>query len=101
MSISVRVIEKESRSGQKGLTGNKIAESVIKKFSVSELKSQVRDLSSDLNELFSDLSNTGKFQLDTIDVGLEISSEGGVNLIGHATVGASASIQLSFKKTEK
>jgi hypothetical protein len=66
---------------------------------LASLKQNLAKLSKDLSELFGAQSTDGAFTLKKMDVGVEITAEGGVNLIGSLTAGAKASISLTFERS--
>jgi len=43
------------------------------------------------------LKAVGGFELSEVQVGVEFTTEGGVNLIGNRTAGAKGALQLTFK----
>jgi hypothetical protein len=60
------------------------------KASLSELVSKLRAATSDL------AAKTDGLSLRELEVGIELTAEGGVSLIGTAKVGATASLKLTF-----
>lgn len=62
----------------------------------AELTASLRGLTTQLGELFGDLRAVGGYQLQEVQVGLEISAEGGFNLIGSAKAGGKGAITLTF-----
>ena len=61
-----------------------------------ELSSSLLEITDQLGELFGNIKRVGDFRLAQIQVGLEISAEGGFNLIGSAKAGGKGSITLTF-----
>jgi len=49
--------------------------------------------------LFDGQEKSNDFKLKQIEVGIEISAEGGVNLIGTLTAGAKTAIKLTFERS--
>ena len=70
--------------------------SAVIPFDTAELAASLRGLTRQLGELFGDLRAVGGYELQEVQVGLEISAEGGFNLIGSATVGGKGAITLTF-----
>ncbi len=68
-----------------------------KSFPVSKIGDSVALLSAQLNAVFNDIKQVGGFQLKEVQVQAEISSEGGVNLIGTAKAGLKGAVTLTFK----
>lgn len=99
MVISVRVEEEETQLNTKHVGGRSRAKkSIVKAFDAEQLQKKFQELYLELDKLFANMEFVGGYALDTIDVGIEISAEGGVNLIGTVTVGSSTAIKLCFKK---
>jgi hypothetical protein len=64
---------------------------------IGKLKSNLADIVAKLGMITADLeSPASKYSLTELEVGLEISAEGGVSLIGTAKAGATASVKLTF-----
>lgn len=84
-------------AGEKGLFGNSVA-MVQKNLDVDKLKTSIRDLAGDLAEVFASIESHAGFRLNAIEVGVEISSEGGVVLVGTAKVGGKAAVNLKFER---
>ena len=58
-------------------------------------------LTENLSTLLADLKAVGGFELAEVQVAVELTAEGGVNLIGNLTAGAKGAMQLTFKPTTK
>ena len=67
---------------------------------VDKLQSQFATLTESLSKVFENAKSVGAFRLKTIEIGVEISSEGGINLIGTASVGAKAAVKIVFHDPE-
>jgi hypothetical protein len=61
-----------------------------------ELAASLRELTGELGKLFGDIRRVGGFELQEVQVGLEISAEGGFSLIGSAKAGGKGAITLTF-----
>lgn len=68
--------------------------------SAEKLRSQLAAFCTQLGQVFTDLRAVGAFRLDEVTVGIEITAEAGIRLIASGTAGATASIQLTFKRSE-
>jgi hypothetical protein len=66
-------------------------------FDTAELAASLRGLTGQLGELFGGLRDVGGFELQQVQVGLEVSAEGGFNLIGSAKAGGKGAITLTFQ----
>jgi hypothetical protein len=65
-----------------------------------KLAASLKELTGEIGRLFSDIKAVGDFTLSQVEIGLEISAEGGFNLIGSAKAGGKGAIKLSFKPKE-
>jgi translation elongation factor EF-1beta len=91
------VVSPVSTAEEKGLL-NKPMMPVVTDVDMASLKVNLAKLMRDLNELFEAQAADTGFGLKQIEVGVEITAEGGVNLIGTMTAGATASISLTFER---
>jgi L-serine deaminase len=62
-----------------------------------KLAASLKDLTGEIGRLFSDIKAVGDFNLSQVEISLEISAEGGFNLIGSAKAGGKGAIKLSFE----
>lgn len=60
------------------------------------LRQSLANLTGQLGKVFEDVKSVGDFKLKQVEVGLEISAEGGVALIGTAKAGTRGAIKLTF-----
>jgi hypothetical protein len=65
-----------------------------------KLAASLKEMTGEIGRLFSDIKAVGDFSLSQVEIGLEISAEGGFNLIGSAKAGGKGAITLSFKPKE-
>jgi hypothetical protein len=70
---------------------------LVKQLSVDQLQESLKDLTGKLGAILADVKAIGGFQLSEIQVGVEVTAEGGVNLIGTLSAGATGAMQLTFK----
>lgn len=61
------------------------------------LAASMRELKTQLAQVFADIREVGQFELSSIELGLEINTEGGFNLIGSVRAGAKGAIKLKFE----
>ena len=62
-----------------------------------KLAASMRELKNQLAQVFADIREVGQFELSSIELGLEINTEGGFNLIGSVKAGAKGAIKLKFE----
>jgi hypothetical protein len=84
------------RGGGKERDRGRLDLSRIVSFNTDQLAASLRDLTGELGKIFADLQRVGGFELNQVQVGLEISAEGGFNLIGSAKAGGKGAITLTF-----
>ncbi len=65
-------------------------------FDTAELAESLRALSTQLGDLFGGLRAVAGYELQEVQVSLEVSAEGGFNLIGSAKAGGKGAITLTF-----
>jgi len=73
-------------------------EAILEEIDVAELNANLRKVAADLDDILEGVETKGGFALKGIEIGLEITAEGGVNFIGTMTVGGKAAITLSFER---
>jgi hypothetical protein len=94
-TISVIVEEGETRTGT--LRGGVLSpEGKIKEIEVDTLKKSLSDLSGNISEVLKEVKSVGDFKLKEVEIGVEISAEGGFALVGCAKAGAKGAIKLKF-----
>lgn len=99
-TIPVIVSRSPNAAATKGIV-SKAAEAVreVIDVDVDKLKTNLTELIGKVGAVVDAAQDAaGAFKLEEVSVGVEISAEGGVSLIGSATVGATASITLTFKR---
>ena len=69
----------------------------VKDVPVDQLQRSLKDLTGTLATILADLRAVGDFELSEVHVGVELTAEGGVNLIGNLSAGAKGAIELTFK----
>ena len=69
----------------------------IREIDSAELANKMQELSEQLGEVFGKVETIGKFKLNKVELGIEISGEGGINLIASGKVGGKGSIKLVFE----
>ena len=69
----------------------------VKDVPVDRLQQSLNELTGTLATLLEDVKAVGGFELSEVKVGVELSAEGGVNLIGSITAGAKGAMQLTFR----
>jgi hypothetical protein len=99
MSRTIRVlaVPDPSRVATKGLLDS-VPTAVLTDVDFDALKAGFEKLSRDIVDLFPALPDVKGYGLKQIEVGVEISTEGGVSLIGTLKVGGTAAITLTFER---
>jgi len=73
-----------------------IGASRVVPFDTAELAESLRALSTQLGDLFGGLRAVAGYELREVQLSLEVSAEGGFNLIGSAKAGGKGAITLTF-----
>lgn len=68
---------------------------------MDQLQESLKTPTGSLGALLADVKAVGGFELAEVQVGIELTAEGGVNLIGNLTAGARGAMQLTFKPAGK
>jgi hypothetical protein len=98
MSRTIRALVAPAPTAQtKGLT-QRSPEAVLAEVDIDKLKASIEGLREDMAGLFAARDDKG-FALKQVSVGIEISAEGGITLIGSLTAGAKAAITLTFERS--
>jgi hypothetical protein len=99
MSTYIRtVVSSTSKVEEKGMLSKQTAQ-MVANVDTDSLKKNLNDLMENLSDVFSAQQERSPFGLKQVEVGVEITAEGGVNLIGSITAGAKASITLTFERS--
>lgn len=86
-------------SGQKStgrLSGRGLSPGVAE-IDTAALAGKMQELSQQLEEVFGQIGDVGKFRLNKVELGVEISAEGGINLIASGKVAGKGAIKLVFE----
>lgn len=67
------------------------------KLPVDKLKKEFLDVQDGLSELFKDANSVGDFKLKKITLGIEMSVEGGINIVATAKAESKGTINLTFE----
>ncbi len=69
----------------------------VKDVPVDQLHQSLKNLTATLATVLADIKAVGGYELSEVQVGVELTAEGGVRLIGNLTAGAKGALQLTFK----
>jgi len=67
---------------------------------VEKLKASFAQATKQLGAVFEHIADVGRFQLEKVEVGVEIGASGGVEFIGTATASGKAAIKLTFRPNQ-
>lgn len=98
-TISLIVDASNEDGDTKGLFGKKKPER--RELPIGVLKENLRKESEKLLAILADVPSADGWNLDEVEVGIDITVEGGVSFIGTATVAAAASLKLHFSRGGK
>ena len=101
-TIPFLVVQPDEPSSDMGIFGRVRAEGpvVLERIPVETLRAQVNELRGSLAEVFDSTDQSGGdgFRLTQIVVQVEVSVEGGLNLIGTASIGGRGALTLTFSR---
>src|SRR5262245_37487826 len=97
-SIAIRVPVEASEDGLSKGMFDSVGESQVTQIDLTLLKRNLDAMRKDVGELFEAEEKESGVGLQSIEVALEISAEGGVRLIGVVTAGIKAGITLKFER---
>lgn len=81
----------ESESSRRGILGGRVVD-----IDVEKLSDNLDSLTSNLAQVFRNLKAVGGYELQEVQVAVEVNASGGVNLIGNLTAGAKGALTLTF-----
>lgn len=88
------LIEEKNKKPEGTLGPGRTTKDVIKDIGEDKLRNSLTALSGELSELLGDIKQVGEFKLQQVEMGVEITAEGGFALIGKA--GVKGAITLTF-----
>jgi len=94
-TIPVRVEETSTSGPYEEVLGPSTAIG-IRHIDVDKLRDSFSKLSEQISEVLRDIKKVGDFRLKEVEVQVEVSSEGGVNLVGTLKAGIRGAITLTF-----
>lgn len=100
MGESIRVLAaREPKAGEKSLLGDRV-EAVFVDLDADQLRAKLDQLTKVLRStLATPEAEAGGLALKEVSVGIEITAEGGVALLGTLKAGAKAGLTLTFKRS--
>lgn len=89
------------RTRRGGILGGVRAVARATEVDVDKLRESFSRLSDSMAEVLRDVRRAGDFQLQTVQLQVEVTAEGGVQLVGTAKAGVKGAISLTFAAPEK
>ena len=74
---------------------------VLKNIDAKKINKSLKEFSMNLSSVFENVEFIGSYELETIQLGIEISAEGGVSLIANSKAQANSTISLTYKRSRK
>jgi|GEM_PF-1265600 len=96
-SIPIRVRAPDDGTLSKGLL-DRATDSVLAQVDLAVLKNNLAELRKSIAELMDAEEESTGYRLQAIEVGVEVSAEGGLNIIGSLTAAGKAGIKLTFQR---
>ena len=98
MDDKISVIVEGQPDNQRRVLGAKSQSGFITKaLDTNQLGKSMQVFSKQIGHIFEEVQQVGNFQLDTVSLQVEISSEGGISLIGSLRAGVKGAVTLTFK----
>ena len=97
---TIPVVVEETTDPQSGTLGVLTPGSRIKEINANKIRQSVSQLSEQISGIFADIKKVGDFQLKEVQLSVEITTEGGVAIIGVAKAGVKGAITLTFSGTD-
>lgn len=72
------------------------ADALLERIPLDKLQANLSNVCAGLTQALADIKEVGKFRLQEVTIQVEVTAEGGVNLIGTATLGGKGAITLKF-----
>jgi hypothetical protein len=100
LSIWVHAVNEERSGGVKGGIFRSSDENaaILTKVPVERLRESLADLVQGVGRVFEDAKKVGAFRLKQVSFAVEVSAEGGFQLIGTAKMGGKGTIELTFEE---
>lgn len=92
------LIEENGKEKEGTLGRTRSKNQVIKEIADDKLRDSLTSLSAQLSELLTDIKQVGEFKLQQVQMGVEVTAEGGFVLVGKA--GIKAAITLTFSNDQ-
>lgn len=93
IAIWVATSDTETKSLVRTSTG-----AILQELDPSKINASLKELTANLDVMLDGVKTNRQFQLNEFEIGLEITAEAGINLIGTMTVGGKAALTLKFAK---
>jgi hypothetical protein len=97
-TIVVRVEAAPEEGPYTEVLGRSIGIEGLREIEVGKLRQAFSRLSTQISEVLQDIKAVGAFHLKAVEVEVEVSSEGGVNLVGSLKAGVKGAIKLTFSE---
>ncbi|MEO5373460.1 MAG: hypothetical protein H7840_04190 [Alphaproteobacteria bacterium] len=96
LPIVVAPPEREAETAFGGTLGTSLIPSATQEVDVDLLRKSFSNLTEKFSQVLQDIKTVGDFRLTTVQFNVEISSEGGVALIGSLKAGVKGAVTLTF-----
>lgn len=94
----VSVPDEDDDEQVKGLFSSKSSVVALRNIPTDRLKENLTNVCQSLGEALHDVKKVGNFRLKEVTIQVEVTAEGGVELIGTAKVGGKGAITLTFSE---
>ena len=97
-TILVRVEAAPEKGPYDAVLGPPLGIETLREIQVDKLRESFSSLSKNISQILQDIRAIGAYRLKEVQLEVEISSEGGVHLIGSLKAGAKGAIKLTFSE---
>jgi hypothetical protein len=95
-SLPIWVSVSEPEDGDTKAIFQPEAEAVLARVPIEKLRANLGKLCNQLSTALEDIRAVGKFRLKEVEIAVEVSAQGGIELIGTATLGGKGAIKMKF-----
>lgn len=70
----------------------------IKEVDAEKVRRSLTELTGTISEILKDVKQVGEFSLNSVQLAVQVSAEGGVSLVANAKAGVSGTVTLTFSR---
>jgi len=97
-TISVRVESEPEEAPYDTILGLRPGIGGVREIEVGKLRESFSHLAQQISKILQDIRTVGAYRLKEVEIDVEVSSEGGVHLVGSLKAGVKGAIKLKFSE---